>query len=326
MVTFGIKGGAEAGRTLIDSVKLFSLLANVGDAKSLIIHPATTTHQQLTDDEQASTGVTRGPHPPVGRASSTSTTSSPTSTRPSAPRPRPRPSRVAADGRRAMAPDDTRVPGGTVLPGPAPITSSAARPPLGTGRIESADLGPFTLEAGATLPADPRLPARRARPGRAAGAGRPRAHRLRGRRRATGGRRSSGPGRALDTTRVGVLCANLLGGRYGSTGPDLDQPGNRRALGRRLPAADRARRGAGHLAASRTRLGIERFALVAGGSLGGMVTPRGRARATRRRRPRRSRSRRRPPPAPWPSPGTTSSSSSSTGSASRAWRSPASWR
>jgi O-acetylhomoserine (thiol)-lyase len=58
LVTFGIKGGADAGRKLIDSVKLFSLLANVGDAKSLVIHPASTTHQQLTDDEQASTGVT----------------------------------------------------------------------------------------------------------------------------------------------------------------------------------------------------------------------------------------------------------------------------
>ena len=58
LVTFGIKGGADTGRKLIDSVKLFSLLANVGDAKSLIIHPASTTHQQLTDDEQASTGVT----------------------------------------------------------------------------------------------------------------------------------------------------------------------------------------------------------------------------------------------------------------------------
>ena len=58
LLTFGIKGGAEAGRRLIDSVKLFSLLANVGDAKSLIIHPASTTHQQLTDEEQAATGVT----------------------------------------------------------------------------------------------------------------------------------------------------------------------------------------------------------------------------------------------------------------------------
>ncbi len=55
---FGIKGGREAGRKLIESVKLFSHLANIGDSKSLIIHPATTTHQQLTEEEQRSTGVT----------------------------------------------------------------------------------------------------------------------------------------------------------------------------------------------------------------------------------------------------------------------------
>jgi O-acetylhomoserine (thiol)-lyase len=58
VLTFGIRGGRDAGRTLINSVKLFSLLANVGDAKSLIIHPATTTHSQLSAAEQASTGVT----------------------------------------------------------------------------------------------------------------------------------------------------------------------------------------------------------------------------------------------------------------------------
>jgi len=58
IITFGIKGGAEAGRRLIDSVKLFSLLANVGDAKSLVIHPGSTTHQQLSEDEQAASGVT----------------------------------------------------------------------------------------------------------------------------------------------------------------------------------------------------------------------------------------------------------------------------
>ena len=58
IITFGIKGGVDAGRRLIDSVKLFSLLANVGDAKSLIIHPASTTHQQLNDEEQAASGVT----------------------------------------------------------------------------------------------------------------------------------------------------------------------------------------------------------------------------------------------------------------------------
>ena len=56
---FGIKGGLEAGRKFINSVKLFSHLANIGDAKSLVIHPASTTHQQLTADEQTATGVTQ---------------------------------------------------------------------------------------------------------------------------------------------------------------------------------------------------------------------------------------------------------------------------
>jgi len=58
IIGFGIKGGREAGIKLIDSVKLFSHLANIGDSKSLIIHPASTTHQQLTPEEQVSTGVT----------------------------------------------------------------------------------------------------------------------------------------------------------------------------------------------------------------------------------------------------------------------------
>ncbi len=55
---FGIQGGAEAGRKFIENLHLFSHLANVGDAKSLAIHPATTTHSQLTADEMASAGVT----------------------------------------------------------------------------------------------------------------------------------------------------------------------------------------------------------------------------------------------------------------------------
>jgi O-acetylhomoserine (thiol)-lyase len=58
LVGFGIKGGREAGRQFINNLKLFSHLANIGDAKSLAIHPATTTHSQLTPDEQSSTGVT----------------------------------------------------------------------------------------------------------------------------------------------------------------------------------------------------------------------------------------------------------------------------
>jgi O-acetylhomoserine (thiol)-lyase len=57
IIGFGIKGGREAGRKFIDSVKLLSHLANIGDAKSLVIHPASTTHQQLSDAEQLATGV-----------------------------------------------------------------------------------------------------------------------------------------------------------------------------------------------------------------------------------------------------------------------------
>ncbi len=58
IIGFGIKGGLAAGKTFIDSLKLLSHLANIGDAKSLVIHPASTTHQQLTAEEQAATGVT----------------------------------------------------------------------------------------------------------------------------------------------------------------------------------------------------------------------------------------------------------------------------
>jgi O-acetylhomoserine (thiol)-lyase len=58
ILTFGVKGGLAAGTAVIDGVNLFSRLANVGDAKSLIIHPASTTHAQLTLQERATTGVT----------------------------------------------------------------------------------------------------------------------------------------------------------------------------------------------------------------------------------------------------------------------------
>ncbi len=57
LMGFGIKGGAEAGRKFIEAVRLHSHLANIGDAKSLVIHPATTTHQQLSPEEQEATGV-----------------------------------------------------------------------------------------------------------------------------------------------------------------------------------------------------------------------------------------------------------------------------
>jgi O-acetylhomoserine (thiol)-lyase len=58
LLTFGIKGGYESGKKLINALKLFSHVANIGDSKSLVIHPASTTHQQLSAEEQAATGVT----------------------------------------------------------------------------------------------------------------------------------------------------------------------------------------------------------------------------------------------------------------------------
>lgn len=59
IITFGLKGGFDAAKKVVDQTKLFSLLANIGDTKSLIIHPASTTHQQLSEEDQLSTGVTK---------------------------------------------------------------------------------------------------------------------------------------------------------------------------------------------------------------------------------------------------------------------------
>ena len=60
ILAFGIKGGMEAGRKFIEGLELFSHLANIGDVRSLAIHPASTTHSQLAAGEQATTGVTPG--------------------------------------------------------------------------------------------------------------------------------------------------------------------------------------------------------------------------------------------------------------------------
>ena len=68
VLTFGVKGGHAVARALIDRVKLFSLLANVGDAKSLIIHPASTTHEQLDAGAAARDRRHAGAGAPLGRA------------------------------------------------------------------------------------------------------------------------------------------------------------------------------------------------------------------------------------------------------------------
>jgi len=59
VLSFGVKGGFEAAKSTVDNVKVFSLLANIGDTKSLIIHPSSTTHQQLTDEQQEKSGVSK---------------------------------------------------------------------------------------------------------------------------------------------------------------------------------------------------------------------------------------------------------------------------
>jgi O-acetylhomoserine/O-acetylserine sulfhydrylase len=59
VLSFGVKGGEQAGVAVVDSLKLASNLANVGDAKTLVIHPASTTHEQLSDEEQVASGVTK---------------------------------------------------------------------------------------------------------------------------------------------------------------------------------------------------------------------------------------------------------------------------
>jgi O-acetylhomoserine (thiol)-lyase len=58
MIAFGLEAGYDAARATVENTELASLLANVGDAKTLVIHPASTTHQQLTEEEQRAAGVT----------------------------------------------------------------------------------------------------------------------------------------------------------------------------------------------------------------------------------------------------------------------------
>jgi homoserine O-acetyltransferase len=169
-----------------------------------------------------------------------------------------------------MAPDGTRYPGDERSPGAGPALATSARLSLGTGRIEAADLGELILEAGGS-----RLSVTLAYRHDGPGPDAPQVlivHALTGSADAAGDwwEPLIGPGRALDTTRVGVLCANLLGGRYGSTGPTSLDPATGAPFGASFPAVS-ARDEAIVLWALADRLGIERFALVTGGSLGGMI-------------------------------------------------------
>ena len=155
-----------------------------------------------------------------------------------------------------------------------PTTGSVASPsvlPTGTGRLETAALGRFTLTDGTPLP---ELTVAYRHDGPAPGTA-PQVvvvHALTGSSDAAGDwwEPLIGPGRALDTDRVGVVCANLLGGRYGTTGPTSIDPRTGVPYGASFPAVstrDQARAQWRLLDA----LGIDEVALVVGGSLGGMV-------------------------------------------------------
>ena len=261
-MTFGVKGGAEAGRRLIDSVKIFSLLANVGDAKSLIIHPASTTHQQLNAEEQAATGVTDGPRPAVGgprahrRPHRRPRPGAPRRDRPVGPARARHGLRRTADGADARRNPHRRRPGS----------------PFGTGRDRStADLGPFALEAGG-----PPLPLTLAYRHDGPGPDAPQVlviHALTGSADAAGDWWTPliGPGLAFDTDARRRPVREPARRQLRLDGPAVDQPGDRPAVGRVLPRGLGARRGPGPVGARRSRSGIDRWAVVTGGSLGGMI-------------------------------------------------------
>ena len=152
----------------------------------------------------------------------------------------------------------------------APATRTAGLP-TGTGRLETASLGPLTLENGTTLP-ELVVAYRHDGPGPDEAPQVLVIHALTGSADAAGDwwEPLIGEGRAFDTGRVGVLCANLLGGRYGTTGPSSVHPRTGRPYGSAFPpvtVVDQASAQWRLLDA----LGIDHVALVVGGSLGGMV-------------------------------------------------------
>jgi homoserine O-acetyltransferase/O-succinyltransferase len=146
----------------------------------------------------------------------------------------------------------------------------SAPPPLGTGEVRTVRIGALDLESGARLP---HVEIAFRHDGQAPPA--PQVlvvHALTGSADAAGDWWAPviGPGRGLDTNRVGVLCTNLLGGRYGTTGPTSPDPATGRPWGPNFPHVS-ARDQAAAIWAAADSLGIGRFELVTGGSLGGMV-------------------------------------------------------
>jgi len=179
------------------------------------------------------------------------------------------PGTVPSEGSAAVSEADS----GLCPDPPGRLEADPGPPPrLGGGRLATASIGSFELESGAVLAEvsvafrhDGRLPGQA--PQVLA------VHALTGSADAAGDwwQPLIGPGRALDTNRVGVLCANLLGGRYGTTGPTSIDPASGREFGRRFPEVstrDQARATWRLLDV----LGIDQLAVATGGSLGGMVS------------------------------------------------------
>ena len=294
IVTFGVKGGVEAGRRLIDNVQIFSLLANVGDAKSLIIHPASTTHSQLEPNEQVETGVTPDlirlsvglEHVDDLIADLTQALESATAEAPN-------------DGvarRRGRMTVDAR-------------TTEPAGLPTGTGRLEHARLGAVPPRRGVDTPrADRRVPPRRPIARRwAAGPRRPRAHRV-----GRCGRRLVGAAdRPRPSARHGpasACCAPTCSGDgTARPGPSRVDPRTGRPYGTTFPAGHDPRPGTRPVAAPRRRWASSawRWSSV------GRSAAWSRSRSPLARPDRSStwsRSPRPPRRVPWPSPGTTSRS------------------
>ena len=155
--------------------------------------------------------------------------------------------------------------------GGAGNTGAPAASRSGTGRVATLDVGSLRLESGDVLPAA-HVAYRHDGPGPGEGPQVVVVHALTGSADAAGDWWAPviGPGKAFDTDRVGVICANLLGGRYGTTGPTSPDPSTHRPYGRAFPAI--TPRDMAHAQwALLEMLGIHDVALLVGGSLGGMV-------------------------------------------------------
>ena len=250
----------EAGQKFVDALELHSHLANIGDVRSLVIHPASTTHSQLTADEQLHHRRHAGPRAPAGR---------PRDHRRHPRRPRGRvPRRQGADRDRYGAARPSPVRGGTRDdPATSPVRRPARRRSGSSAAARSPACGSPTRRGGArrrrrqrgarAARAHRRQPRRRARPGPGT------------RRRLVGRPHRSGP-RRWTPTGSSSSAPNVLGGCQGTTGPVLARPG-RPAAGApgSRGSTDRATR-CGSRRRSPTRLGIDRWACVVGGSMGGM--------------------------------------------------------